>query len=438
MDSRCPSTLTFGDLSPQESANGDTERLPIAANEDQTVGPAPLTGRLDSRPVEWDGQSMATRRIPATELLAFDEGAQWLRGLERALAQHGDDLAVFLIYDRPERESERPGLWRTYFAERCVSDEHLDATIDAFRSVGAYVELFSGEQAWISALADGRLQRLPQPMKAAFNGIGWGVGDQGFMPGRKALIPLLSDAYGITCVNSDAHACAVTVHKFHSSLVLDALGIRVPRTWHYRPPLGWVGEVPRPQTHVIAKSTYEAWSVGVTDSSVFIVDETLDARVQAVAELIGQAVTVQQFVPGREVYVPVWSCPERIVTPPIEAIATRAPNDADAVVTLDDSIHDGVHLRPFDAPTDLIQRLGRTAISVVNAFGLYGLARIDFRIDDRERLWVFDIAIDPGVGVDSSAFQSLAQLGFDHSAFLRTVVASTFGAKGLLHTTQVG
>jgi D-alanine-D-alanine ligase len=285
----------------------------------------------------------------------------------------------------------------------------------------------------MGALAEGRLQRLPQPMKAAFNGIGWGVGLEGFMPGRKALVPLIADAYGMTCVNSDAHACAITVHKFHSSLVMEGVGIRTPRTWHYRPPHGWVGPAPPRGTRVITKSTYEAWSVGVKDGSVFVVDDTLDARVAEVTESIGQAVTVQEFISGREVYVPVWSCPERIVTSPMEAVATRAPGDPDAVMTIEDSIRlGGVRLRRFDGPADLLERLGRMACRVLDVFDLYGLARIDFRVDDQERMWVIDIAIDPGVGVEGSSFQSLADYGFDHPAFLRTVVAATLSAKGLL------
>jgi D-alanine-D-alanine ligase len=353
--------------------------------------------------------------------------------LERALRRDAGDLAFFLVYDRPGREAERSGLWRTYFAQRCVSDEFLDATIGAFRAVGAYVELFPGEIAWLSALADGRLQRLPQRMKVAFNGIGWGIGVEGFMPGRKALVPLIADAYGMTCVNSDAHACAVTVHKFHSSLVLSALGIRTPRTWQYRPPHGWVQHAPQRGTRVITKSTFEAWSVGVTDDSVFVVDDTLDARVAERAEGIGQAVTVQEFIPGREVYVPIWSCPESIVTPPMEAITTRAPNSPDAITTIEDSLQGAVHLQRFDGPTNLLERLRRAAISVHDVFDLYGVCRIDFRVDPQEQLWVIDIAIDPGLSVTSSAFQSLAEYEFDHPAFLRTVVAATLSAKGLLH-----
>ena len=364
--------------------------------------------------------------------LAPTAGIDRLQALERALVRRATDLAFFLIYDRPERESERPGLWRTHFAQRCVSDEHIETMIAAFRSVGAYVELFEGEQAWIRALADERLQRLPQTLKVVFNGIGWGVGAEGFMPGRKALVPLIADSFGITCLNSDAHVCAVTVHKLHSSLVLQGLGIPAPSTWHYRPPHGWVGTAPPIGKQVIAKSTYEAWSVGVNDSSVFLVDETLDQRVEAIAQTIGQAVTVQQFIPGREVYVPVWSCPERILAPSMEAIAASAPHDPNAVMTISESIGGGVRYERFEGSADLMERLGKTAVAVVDAFDLYGLARIDFRVDDRNQIWVFDIAIDPGVAIENSAFQSLALQGFDHPAFLRAVAAATLGAKGLL------
>jgi D-alanine-D-alanine ligase len=360
-------------------------------------------------------------------------GAERLRALEHMLVRQAHDLALFLVYDRPERERERPGLWRTYFARRCVSDEFLDAMIGAFRSVGAFVELFAGERALMRGLADERLQRLPHGMKAAFNGIGWGVGVEGFMPGRKALVPLIADAYGITCVNSDAHACAVTVHKFHSSLVLNSLGIRVPRTWHYRLRHGWIEHTPPRDTRVIVKSTYEAWSVGVTDDSIFTVDDSLDARVAAIAESIGQPVTVQEFITGREVYVPVWSIPGRVVTPPMEAVPTRAPDDPHAVTTIEDSIRGGgVQYRRFDGSPDLIERLSATALRVVDAFDLYGVARIDFRIDEEDRLWVIDIAIDPGLAVENSAFHSLSEYGFDHPEFLRLVIAATLSTKGLL------
>lgn len=355
-----------------------------------------------------------------------------LRELERALTQRAPDLAMFFVYDRPERVGERPGLARTYFAQRCVSDSQLTLMLRAFRSEGAYVELFHGERPFIGALAAGRLQRLPQTLKVAYNGIGWGIAADGFKPGRKALVPLLADAYELICANSAPYPCVLTLNKFDSFLVLQALGVKTPRTWHFRPGSGWIGGPPHEGARVIAKSTYEAWSVGVTDDSVFFWDGTGDERVAAVAERIAQPVTVQQFIPGVEVYVPVLSCPERIVTPPIEVVMAKSPHDPDAIMTADDNLHHGSEYRPFSCSPELLSRLDQSARRIFDIFGLEGLARIDFRIDDDEVPWVFDVAIEPAVESESSAYLSMAEYGFSHSEFLRTVIAASLATQGLL------
>lgn len=358
-----------------------------------------------------------------------------LRKLEAALVDRAEDLAVFLVYDRPQREKERPGLARTYFAQRCVSDEQLDLMIEAFRSVGAYIDLFDGEQPFIDALSNGQLRELPQELKVAYNGIGWGITDGGFKPGRKALVPLLADSYGLVCANSDAYACAFTLHKFHSFLVLEALGVSIPKTWHYRPPTGWIGDPPPEGAKVIAKSTYEAWSVGVTEDSVFVVDGSSEQRLDALAAQIGQAITVQEFIPGVEVCVPVLSYPERLVTPPMEAVMARSPGDPEAVMTVDDNLTPGgVSHRRFEGSDRLLREVEERALTVFDFLGLQGLTRIDFRIDEREQPWVFDVAISPGVGAKSSAFLSLAEYGIDHSTFMRAVIAASLGTEGLLET----
>lgn len=343
-----------------------------------------------------------------------------------------EDLAVLLVYDRPERAAERPGLARTYFAERCVTDEQLGFMIDAFGSVNAYVELFAGERPFMEALASGRLQRLGRPLQIAYNGIGWGVGVDGFQRGRKALIPLVADSYGLMCANSDAYACALTLHKFHSFLVLAALGVSTPQTWHFDPSRGWIGDRPPTGLRVIVKSTYEAWSVGVTDESIFVVDESSDRRVTEIAEQIGQAVTVQEFIPGSEVYVSILSCPERIVMPAVEAVITRAPGDPHAVMTLDDNVRRGVGYRLFDGPKELIDRLGRDALTVFEGLQLQGLTRIDFRVDGDGRPWVIDVAVSPGLGRKGPAFLAASEFGLDHPTFLRAVVAASIASEGQL------
>jgi D-alanine-D-alanine ligase len=356
-----------------------------------------------------------------------------LRSLERELAERGADLALFLVYDRPQRVTERPGLARTFFAQRCVSDKQLDQMIGAFRSIGAYVEVFEGEGPFLAALAEGRLQRIERSLQVAYNGIGWGIAVDGFQPGRKALIPAVADSYGLLCANSDAFSCAFVRHKFHSFIVLRSLGVQTAPVWHYRVKKGWLVGRPPSGKKVIAKSTYEAWSVGVTQDSVFVVDNTTDDRVGEIADAIGQPVTVQEFVPGQEVCVPVLSCPEKIVLPPVEQVLERAPDDETAFVTIHDNLLPGaVTFRRFEGSENVYSRLNESALLVFDIFQLRGFGRVDFRIDRNGCPWVTDVAVSPGLNTGGSAFRSFAELGFDHPSFLRLVVAASLAERGFL------
>ena len=358
--------------------------------------------------------------------------AEWLAQLDTSVIAHADQIAVHLVYDRPWREEERPGLVRTHFASRCLSDDVLESIIETFREIGAYVELFEGERPFIEALASGQLAALGREMHIAFNGIGWGIGDEAFMPGRKALVPLLADAYGMAPFNADAYGCALTVHKLHSFLVLEALGIQTPPTWGYHPVNGWVGPEPPQGTRVIAKSTYEASSVGVTDDSVFYVDEHTEPRLRVLAESIGQLVTVQAFIPGAEVCVPVLSSTRIFVAPPVEAVIPRAPHP-DGIMTLADTTRpDGYLHRKFSGPEPLMAALAATAKRVFTLLELRGLARFDFRVDRNGVPWLFDVAIEPGISEGGSAYRSFSLLGLDHRAFLRVALGASLVDWGLL------
>jgi D-alanine-D-alanine ligase len=304
----------------------------------------------------------------------------------------------------------------------------------AFRDVGAYVQLFNGELPLLQALASGGPQGIRRPLKLIYNGIEGGIGPDAFEPGRKALVPAVADAYRITCANSNAYACALGRHKFHYFTVLRALGVRAPRTWHYRGDRGWAGASNPPEgLKVIAKSTYEAWSVGVTESSVFVVDDTCAARVKAIESRIGQPVTVQEFIAGPEVCVPVIASPEPITTPPVEALLTKAPNDPDAVTTIEDNLdHAKIRRELYSAPKEVIAELNTLAIQAFDALELRGVARIDFRVDSERRPWLTDVGVSPGLARENSAFTSAETLGVDYPTFLRVVVAASLAAGGHL------
>jgi len=353
--------------------------------------------------------------------------------LAEAIKVMGPDLALFLVYDRPSRAQERPGLERAFFTQRCVSDEQLRQTIEAFRSIGAYVRLFEGERPFMAALADGTIHRVGRRVKVVYNGIEGSIAHDAFQPGRKALIPSVADSYGLVCANSNAYACALGRHKFHYLTVLSSLGLPVPRSWHFRPGRGWAGDMTPPaDMKVIAKSTYESWSVGVTEASVFYVDASCTDRVARIAEEIGQAVTVQEFIAGSEVCVPVLAVPSRFATPAVEAVLAKAPGDPDAVMTIDDNLaRGGVTYRVLTDAT-LDARLGTLARAAFDSLELDSFARIDFRVTSAGDPYIFDIGVSPGLSTGGSAFASIASLGFEHADFLRAVIAASLASHELL------
>jgi D-alanine-D-alanine ligase len=367
---------------------------------------------------------------------SLDQRQEQLRALEQCLIDVGADLSVFLVYDRPHLGGSRHGLARTYFKQRCLSDAEISAQIAAFRDIGAWVEMFEGEHPLLTSLGDGRLLAVPRSLKVIYNGINNYVSSDGFEPGRKALLPAIADSYGLVCSNSNAYACALGRHKFHYLTVLGALGIRTPRVWYYSDGEGWAAKTsPEPGTKVIVKSTYESWSVGVTDESVFVVDSRLDKRVAAIALEIGQAVTVQEFVSGHEVNVPVLTLPQTVAMPPVEAVLAKAPGDADAFVTITDNMTNrGLQYKAFDAPTEIIEPICKAALEVFTILELRAFGRVDFRVDANGDAWVIDVGVEPGLSVEGSASTSFAQLDFTHASFLRLVIAAALASRGLLNS----
>jgi D-alanine-D-alanine ligase len=362
-----------------------------------------------------------------------EDGRRQLHSIEQALCGHGDDLVVYLVYDRPSLIQKRPGLARTYFEQRCVPERQLERMKQAFLAIGAEAVVVEGDRDFLATLLDGHHEQSTASLRVAYNGLAYNVGEGAFEPGRKALIPLLADSFGLTCANSGAYACTFTLHKFHSFTLLRSLGIDAPGTWMYRPESGWVGDMPPLGLKVIAKSNYESWAVGVNEDSVFVVDDACTERLSGISDRIGQPVTVQEYITGAEVYVPVLSCPELVATPPVLSVLKRAPGDNNAYVRLEDNLSDdAISYRPFEADTSVELRLRDTAREIYDLLELQGLGRIDFRVDSNGRPWVFDIAISPGLERGGSAAVSAAAYGFDYESFIRLVVASTLATRRLL------
>ena len=167
---------------------------------------------------------------------------------------------------------------------------------------------------------------------------------------------------------------------------------------------------------------------------VFVVGEDLDERVTAIADAIGQAVCVQVFVPGREVGVSVLVPDVPRAAPPIEVVLQKAPDDLDAIMTMEDNLTSAaVSYQPLVAARELVEELKRVAIECFRVLELGAFARIDFRVAEDGTPWVSDVGVSPGLGPPgSSSFEALRALGFDHGEFIRVVLGASLVSSGLV------
>ena len=221
-------------------------------------------------------------------------------------------------------------------------------------------------------------------------------------------------------------------HKFHYFTVLRPLGVLAPEVWHNPYPDGWVQRrAPAAGTKVIVKSTYESWAVGVTEDSVFLVDGDSQQKVAAISEEIGQPVTVQEFVSGAEVCVPVFGLPDAVATPPVEIILARAPDDVDSFMTIDDNLTQGeIGYRRFDRGPEVDRNLAAAAVAAFEILELGAFARIDFRVDQENRAWAIRCWRGPRDRTAQLRHLFARPTGLDDASFLRVVVAATLASRG--------
>ncbi len=251
-------------------------------------------------------------------------------------------------------------------------------------------------------------ERAPRPNRqtVVFNTAEGGRGE-----GRRALIPSLCNLVGLPILNSKAHANTLCRHKFHANAVLRRCGVRAPTTWMYNH--GWTGGlVPPPGQKVILKPAFESMSIGVADDSVIIVDEGLQALVEARQSRFGQAVIVQQFVTGDEVGVPIVRT-ARSHSLPVVAFnrADGTPFGSKPKTFADESLRHDVSQEFYECPGEQYLALQTSAVRAFDVLGMAGVGRIDLRVDADGREWVFDTSESPPPLVPTAFSRALDRIG---------------------------
>ncbi|HTD36094.1 MAG TPA: hypothetical protein VK669_01175 [Candidatus Limnocylindrales bacterium] len=276
----------------------------------------------------------------------------------------------------------------------------------------------------MSWILGGEQNFLPYRHKIVYTSAANGIG-----PGRRTLIPAFCSLEGLPTANSDAYSCAINRHKFHCAMLLKELGFRVPRTWWYDAEEGWFqDDRPTIGDRVIAKSTFEGASLGVSAATVGEFGAHMEREIANASRDLRQPMTVQEFIRGNELEVPVLRLPDRYIAPSPVAIARRGGGRSPDDVLLYEDVYDDYY--EFSSPgysNEESRRISEIAERVAAALGFRGFSRVDFRIDEFGNPFVIDVSTTPHLTRTSSFNFIFDQMGFTYSDMLEAMIA--VGAK---------
>jgi D-alanine-D-alanine ligase len=357
-------------------------------------------------------------------MMQFGASAAVIRASLSAVREIIADLCIILIMGRRETTVMKGRYEGFSLATSLYYSFEVDDIIAAFRSAGVYVEYFEDELDFIAWHQRGGFDRLPRTYKLVYTFAINGTG-----PGRRSLVPAYCSREQIFTVNSDAYTCAIGRHKFHCNRLLHTFGILVPRSWSYDYSGGWFsGHAPPIGLHVIGKATYEDGSIGLTKATIGTYTPAMDEAFAAVSSALKQPLTVQEFIAGEEIEVPVFDLGGYQAPSAVVLRTDTGERFGDTVISYQDSWKDNTQYASASllSPTTA-EWATRAAQMAATALGHRGFARVDFRIADDGRPFVIDTAAHPHLTKNSSYLFLFDQLGFSFDDMMLTLAAS--GAK---------
>lgn len=180
---------------------------------------------------------------------------------------------------------------------------------------------------------------------------------------------------------------------------------------------------------LFVKSRSEHASVGISEASVVRDRDQLAERVEFIHRNVGTGALVEQYIVGREMTIGLLGN-RRLETSPIfevfmDDLRPGAPNVVTSRAKWDLAYQQKIGLRTDVAalPPDRAAAIDRLARRIYRALGLSGYARIDFRMDERDRVWILEANPNPDLCFGEDFAESFERLGYAYPQLLQKIVS---------------
>ena len=285
--------------------------------------------------------------------------------------------------------------------------------VDSLKKYGHQVKALEGDKDLIARLEE----YMPRVLKGETPGLAFNLsyGIQG--QARYTHVPGILEMVGIPYVGSNPLAHSLALDKVVAKMIFHQHGLPTPdfvviKDFDFEPP-GLVYPL-------IVKPKNEAISMGIEVVQNF---KELQKAARNILQDFNQPVLVEQYISGREINVGLLGNNPPEALPPCEIVFGKG---GPSIYTIDDK--KGLSGRTIDwvcpAPIGekLIQEAKRLAKEAFSALGIYDVARVDMRLDDKGQFYILEVNSLPSLGEHGSYTIAASHAGLDFAALVNRMV----------------
>ena len=257
---------------------------------------------------------------------------------------------------------------------------------------------------------------------------------------RESHVPAILEMLGIPYIGANVLTTAVCLNKGWTKKILSYHGILTPQ-FHI---VSSIEEVDTLQFEypVILKPNEEGSSVGINEDNVVQNLTQLKAKLKDMLDEYVQSILIEQFIEGREFSVGTLGNPDGTleVLPIVEIEFSSMPLEIAGVfgqrakTILDDLSH---YICPATTDEKTKGHLEAISLEVCKYLEVPDFARIDFRMDKKERIYFLEINPLPGMDFDPeeqdiSFFPFMAmKADYSYDELVRRLIESAKGRYGI-------
>ncbi|MBR0090886.1 MAG: ATP-grasp domain-containing protein [Lachnospiraceae bacterium] len=251
---------------------------------------------------------------------------------------------------------------------------------------------------------------------------------------REAIVPALLELNKIPYIGSDAYCMGLSQNKYHTKLVAQALGIRFPKGIYLEyaasPDMDTVRRMLSEQGleyPLIVKPNEEGYSMGV-----FLVrnDGELQHALQSDFDNYHEPVLVEEFIGGKELYVPMIGTGEDAYALTVGAVVAEDGGDVE-IYSVEDKCLDWSHYEAVQLEESVMKQMIDDSLKLYRHMACRDFGRCDFRLTKDGEPVMIEITPRPGLTEDGP-FESCAKaVGKTYDSVLREIIESAAKRYGL-------